>query len=129
VSKELTSIPSFDTLDTTQFFASEKEILNRLKKVFLMVAGKAAQTFMGKIEEEQEVMMNLADIMIEIYATESVLLRAEKLAMTNGEESTKNQIAMAKVYLSEAVDKINLAAKEAIGAFVTGDEQKVMLMG
>jgi len=129
VSKELTSIPSFDTVDATEFFASEKEILDRLKKVFLMVSGKAAQTFMNKIEEEQEVMMNLADIMIEIYAAESVLLRAEKLVLVNGEESTKSQIAMARVYLSEAVDKINIAAKEAIGAFVTGDEQKVMLMG
>ena len=129
VSKELTSIPSFDAVDATEFFASEKEILDRLKKVFLMVSGKAAQTFMNKIEEEQEVMMNLADIMIEIYAAESVLLRAEKLVLVNGEESTKSQIAMARVYLSEAVDKINIAAKEAIGAFVTGDEQKVMLMG
>src|SRR5690554_3931244 len=129
VSKELTSIPSFDAVDATEFFASEKEILDRLKKVFLMVSGKAAQTFMNKIEEEQEVMMNLADIMIEIYAAESVLLRAEKLVLVNGEESTKSQIAMARVYLSEAVDKINIAAKEAIGAFVTVDEQKVMLMG
>src|SRR5690606_34841799 len=94
-----------------------------------MVAGKAAQAFQDKIEAEQEIMMNLADIMIEIYAAESVLLRAEKLASAKSEEASKIQIAMARVYLSEAVDKINLAAKEAIAAFVTGDEQKVMLMG
>jgi len=129
VSKELTSVPSFETLDVSKLFASEKEILIRLKKVFLMVAGKAAQAFQDKIEAEQEIMMNLADIMIEIYAAESVLLRAEKLASAKSEEASKIQIAMARVYLSEAVDKINLAAKEAIAAFVTGDEQKVMLMG
>src|SRR5690606_6506435 len=65
VSKEFTSVPSFETLDVSKLFASEKEILIRLKKVFLMVAGKAAQAFQDKIEAEQEIMMNLADIMIE----------------------------------------------------------------
>lgn len=129
VAKELTAVPSFDSVDTTQLFAKEKDLLKELKKVFLMVAGKAAQTFQDKIEEEQEIMMNLADIMIEIYAAESVMLRAEKLSKTNGEESSKHQIAMAKVYLFEAVDKIIVAAKEAIAAFVTGDEQKIMMMG
>src|SRR5690554_7919051 len=89
VSKELTSVPSFETLDVSKLFASEKEILIRLKKVFLMVAGKAAQAFQDKIEAEQEIMMNLADIMIEIYAAESVLLRAEKLASAKSEEASK----------------------------------------
>jgi hypothetical protein len=73
--------------------------------------------------------MYLADIMIEIYAAESVVLRAEKLAYRQGEESSKHQIAMAKVYLHEGLDKISSAAKNAIAAFVTGDEQKMMLMG
>src|SRR5690606_39190987 len=87
VAKELTAVPSFETIDNTPLFAAEKEVIIKLKKVFLMVAGKAAQTFQDKIEEEQEIMMNLADIMIEIYAAESVLLRAEKLAKTQGEDS------------------------------------------
>ena len=86
-------------------------------------------TFQDKIEEEQELMMNLADIMIEIYAVESVILRAEKLLQINGESGSKLQVNMARVYLSEAVDKIYFAAKEAIGTFVSGDEQKMMLMG
>lgn len=129
VAKELTEVPSFDTIDTTVLFAKEKEVLRNLKKIFLMVAGKAAQTLQDKIEEEQEIMMNLAEILIEIYAAESTILRAEKLVQQRGEDSAKYQIAMAKVYLTEAVDKINLSAKEAIGGFVTGDEQKMMLMG
>lgn len=129
VAKELTSVPSFETIDNTQLFATEKEVLKKLKKVFLMVAGKAAQTFQDKIEEEQEIMMNLADIMIEIYAAESGVLRAEKLAITQGEESSRHQIAMAKVYLFDVVDKVNHSAKEAIAGFVAGDEQKMMLMG
>ncbi len=129
VSKELTSVPSFETIDTSELFAAEKEVLKKLKKVFLMVGGKAAMALQDKIEDEQEVMMNLADVMIEIYASESAILRTEKLVSLRGEAACANQIAMAQVYLSEAVDKINAAAKEAIASFTSGDEQKVMLMG
>ncbi|WP_057937046.1 acyl-CoA dehydrogenase family protein [Algoriphagus resistens] len=129
VSKELTSVPSFETIDTSELFAAEKEVLKKLKKVFLMVGGKAAMALQDKIEDEQEIMMNLADVMIEIYASESAILRTEKLVSLKGEEACKNQIIMAQIYLSEAVDKINTAAKEAIGSFTKGDEQKVMLMG
>jgi len=129
VSAELTSVPSFETIDTSELFAAEKEVLKKLKKVFLMVGGKAAMALQDKIEDEQEIMMNLADVMIEIYAAESGILRTEKLVGLKGQEACANQIAMAQVYLSKAVDKINAAAKEAIGAFTKGDEQKVMLMG
>lgn len=129
VSKELTAIPSFETPDRSIPFVAEKEVLKKLKKIFLMVAGKAAMTFQDKIEEEQEVMMNLADIMIEIYAAESVILRAEKLIQINGESTSTFQMNMARVYLSEAADKINITAKEAIAAFATGEEQTMMLMG
>jgi len=129
VSKELTSVPSFETVDTSVLFAAEKETLKKLKKVFLMVGGKAAMALQDKIEDEQEIMMNLADVMIEIYASESAILRTEKLVSMKGEEACKNQIAMTQIYLSEAVDKINTTAKEAIGSFTKGDEQKVMLMG
>ncbi len=129
VSAELTSVPSFETIDTSELFAGEKEVLKKLKKVFLMVGGKAAMALQDKIEEEQEIMMNLADIMVEIYAAESAILRTEKLVGMNGEDACSNQIAMSQVYLSEAIDKINAAAKEAIASFTKGDEQKVMLMG
>jgi alkylation response protein AidB-like acyl-CoA dehydrogenase len=85
--------------------------------------------FGEKIEEEQEVMMNLADIMIEIYAAESAILRAEQLVNLRGEALGKIQVAMAQVYLSEAVQNISKAAKECMAAYTSGDEQKVMLMG
>jgi alkylation response protein AidB-like acyl-CoA dehydrogenase len=129
VSSELIGVPSFETVDTSELFAAEKDLLKKLKKVFLMVGGKAAMVLQNKIEDEQEVMMNLADVMIEIYAAESAILRAEKLVGMKGEAACQNQIAMAQVYLSQAVDKISIAAKEAIGSFTKGDEQKVMLMG
>ncbi|MFT5773174.1 MAG: alkylation response protein AidB-like acyl-CoA dehydrogenase, partial [Algoriphagus sp.] len=129
VSAELIGVPSFESIDTSELFAVEKDVLKKLKKVFLMVGGKAAMVLQDKIEDEQEIMMNLADVMIEIYAVESAILRAEKLVGMKGEAACQNQIAMSKIYLSEAVDKIAVAAKEAIGSFTKGDEQKVMLMG
>lgn len=129
VSTELTAVPSFEAIDASVPFAAEKEVLANLKKILLMVAGKAVQTFRDKIEEEQEIMMNLADMMIEIYAAESAILRSEKLRLIQGDASATLQAAMSRVYLSETVEKINIAAKEAIAAFVSGDEQKIMLTG
>lgn len=94
-----------------------------------MIGGKAAQDLGSKMEEEQEIMMNLADIMIEIYAAESTLLRTENLLFKEGEEAVKFQLAATKIYLYEAVEKIQSAGKEAIMSFTKGDEQKMLLMG
>ncbi|MFT7034424.1 MAG: hypothetical protein ACJA2S_002938, partial [Cyclobacteriaceae bacterium] len=129
VSKELTSVPSFESPDLSKLFAEEKMVLKNLKKAVLMVAGKAAQSFGPKLDEEQEILMNIADMLIEIYASESALLRAEKLMSIKGEEACNLQINAAKVYFHDAIDKINKAGREAIVSFTSGDEQKVMLMG
>jgi alkylation response protein AidB-like acyl-CoA dehydrogenase len=129
VASELVSVPSFETIDTSELFAMEKDLVYKLKKVFLMVGGKAAMALQDRIEDEQEIMMNLADVMIEIYAAESVLLRTEKLVSQRGEGACAAQIAMSRIYLYEAIDKVEAAAKEAIVSFAKGDEQKVMLMG
>ena len=129
VGKELTSVPSFATPDMSEFFAEEKDLLKRMKKAILMVAGNAAQKFGPKLNDEQEILMNIADMIIEVYTAESTLLRVEKLVSLRGEEACDLQIKMAKAYLYEATDKLNLAGKEAIASFTHGDEQKVMLMG
>ena len=129
VASELVSVPSFESIDTSELFAMEKDLVHKLKKVFLMVGGKAAMALQDRIEDEQEIMMNLADVMIEIYAAESVLLRTEKLVSQRGEGACAVQIAMSRIYLYEAIDKVEAAAKEAIVSFAKGDEQKVMLMG
>uniref|UniRef100_UPI0040484BD4 acyl-CoA dehydrogenase family protein n=2 Tax=Roseivirga sp. TaxID=1964215 RepID=UPI0040484BD4 len=129
VSKELTSVPSFNSIDKSVLFNAEKEVVQNLKKVFLMVGGKAAMVLQDRIEDEQEVMMNLADILIEIYAVESAMLRTEKLVSQRGEEACADYIAMTQIYMAQAIDKVNAAAKEAIASFTKGDEQKVMLMG
>ncbi|SFC33199.1 Acyl-CoA dehydrogenase [Flagellimonas taeanensis] len=129
VGEELMGIPSFDTPDFSELFAEEKDLLARLKKVFLMVAGSAVQKFGPDLEEHQMLLMSAADILIQIYLVESTILRTEKNAKRFGEEAQAAQIAMSKLYLYRAVDIINQKGKEAIVSFAEGDEQRMMLMG
>ncbi len=129
VAKELTSIPDFGASDDEGLFASEKKALRNLKKAGLMVSGAAVQKFMQKLADEQEILMNLADMLIEGYVAESVLLRVEKLIGLKGEENCAIQIDMMRIYLFEAVENASRAAREAIYAFTEGDEQRMMLMG
>ncbi|MGB5509018.1 acyl-CoA dehydrogenase family protein [Robiginitalea sp.] len=129
VGDELLGVPSFDTPDYSELFAEEKNLVKGLKKVFLMVAGKAVQKFGPDLEEHQQLLMAAADILIEIYMAESAVLRAEKNAKRSGEDSQKTQIAMAQLYLYEAVDIVIRKAKEGIVSFTEGDEQRMMLMG
>ncbi|HUH52172.1 MAG TPA: acyl-CoA dehydrogenase family protein [Flavobacterium sp.] len=129
VADELMSIPSFDVPDYSELFAEEKEIIEKLKKAFLMVAGSAVQKYGPELEEHQQLLTAAADMLIEIYMAESGILRAEKLAKSKGEENAKEQIAMAKLYLYHAIDIIASKGKEGIISFSEGDEQRMMLMG
>ncbi len=129
VQKELVSIPDFGAEEDTAVFAKEKKALLNLKKVGLMAAGAAVQKFMMKLSDEQEVLMNLADILIEAYVAESVLLRVEKLISLKGEKACEIQKEIALIYLHEAIEKGASAAKQAIYAFAEGDELRLMLLG
>ena len=129
VGEELMGIPSFDSPDFSGLFAEEKDLVVRLKKVFLMVAGSAVQKFGPDLEEHQMLLMPAADILIQVYLAESAILRAEKNAKRFGEEAQATQIAMAKLNLYMAVDIIAQKGKEAIISFTQGDEQRMMLMG
>ncbi|WP_108803767.1 acyl-CoA dehydrogenase family protein [Aquimarina sp. Aq107] len=129
VADELTGIPSFDTPDYSALFAEEKEIIAKLKKVFLMVAGAAMQKFGPQLEEHQQLLMAASDILIEIYMAESTILRTEKNAKRFGEDSQEIQIAMSQLYLYNAVDIVIKKGKEGIVSFAEGDEQRMMLMG
>lgn len=129
VQEELMGIPSFDTPDYSAPISQEKAILKNLKKVFLMVAGAGIQKFGPKIEEHQQLMLNAADILIEIYMAESAILRTEKNIKRSGEASQKHQIEMCQLYLFNAVDVITNSAKSGIISFAEGDEQRMMLMG
>ena len=129
VQEELMGIPSFDTPDYSELFAEEKEMIGKLKKAFLMVAGGAVQKYGPELDGHQQLLMAAADILIEIYMAESTLLRTEKLAKNKGEANVKEQIAMAKLYLYKAVDIVTQKGKESIISFAEGDEQRMMLMG
>jgi alkylation response protein AidB-like acyl-CoA dehydrogenase len=129
VGEELVGIPSFDTPDFSELFAEEKDILKRLKKVFLMVAGSAVQKYGPELEKHQQLMLAASDILIEVYMAESTILRTEKNAKRFGEEAQATQIAMSKLYLFNATETIINKGKEAIVSFAEGDEQRMMLMG
>jgi alkylation response protein AidB-like acyl-CoA dehydrogenase len=129
VAEELMGIPSFDIPDYSELFGEEKEMIAKLKKVFLMVAGAAVQKYGAELEAHQQLLMAASDILIEIYMAESTILRTEKLAKKEGEDKVQEQIAMAKLYLYHAVDIVNQKGKEGIVSFAEGDEQRMMLMG
>jgi hypothetical protein len=122
-------IPSFDTPDYSELFAEEKDMIKKLKKTFLMVAGGAVQKYGPQLEDHQQLLIAAADILIEIYMAESTILRTEKNAKRFGEESQSVQIAMSKLYLYHSVDIIEEKGKESIISFAEGDEQRMMLMG
>ncbi len=128
VAEEMTSLPDMSQPDS-ELFAREKRTLANLKKAILLIAGKAAQDLGPKLNDEQELLINIADMVIEVYAAESTLLRAEKLAAIHGEGEVASQVKMAQVYLYETVDKTWKSGKEAIANFVREDEQNVVLMG
>lgn len=129
VAKEIMSIPDFGADDSDELFAAEKKIIRNLKKAVLMVAGAAVQKFMMQLPDEQEIIMDIADMGIELYVAESVLLRVEKLVRQRGMEEVGLQYRMAQVYLYEAVEKIGGFGRSAITSFAESDELRVMLMG
>jgi len=127
IQKELTSIPDFGD-EPEGYLAAEKKSLGQAKKAILMVAGAAVQKFMLEFEKEQEIMMNLADMLIDLYAAESTILRVEKLHNLKPESSVLFE-NIAKCFMSDALERINLSGKHAITAFAEGDELRMMLLG
>jgi hypothetical protein len=128
VSKELMSIPDFGATDEAPF-ASERKLIANLKKAILLTAGAAVQKLMMKIENEQEVLMNIADMAIETYNAESTLLRVMKMVEKQGEAASQLQLDMMRTYLYDAADNVNKSGKDAINSFAEGDEQRMILMG
>jgi len=128
VAGELMSIPDFN-LEEQDLFSTEKKYINNYKKAVLMVAGAAVQKLMANLAKEQEVLMYLADMLIETYVSESLLLRVEKLASQRGEDKVQDQIDMMQVYNRDAADKIFKAGKEALNSFAEGDERRMMMVG
>ena len=128
VQKELMSIPDFGDQDDSAFAVELKTIAN-MKKCILMVAGAAVQKLMMTLGKEQEIIMNISDMAIQTFVSESMLLRVMKSVEKTGEENNKVQLAMLHVYMNDAVDTLAKAGKEAINSFAEGDEQRMMLLG
>lgn len=128
VQKELMSIPDFGAGDE-EAYAAEQKLVANFKKAILMTAGAAVQKLMMKIESEQEVLMNIADMAIETFNAESALLRLMKLSASRGEGAVAYEKAIVQTYLYDAADRINKYGKDAINAFADGDEQRFMLLG
>jgi Acyl-CoA dehydrogenase, C-terminal domain len=128
VQKELMSIPDFGTGEEKLFDAEINAVAN-MKKAILMVAGAAVQKFMMTLAKEQEIIMNIADMAIDTYLAESVLLRVRKLHGMKGEAASASQRAMMEVFINDACDRININGKTAVNSMAEGDELRLMLMG
>ncbi len=128
VAAELVGIPEMTEPDDT-LFAYEKKLIASYKKAILLVAGGAVQKLMTSLSKEQEVIMNIADMAIETYVAESTLLRVEKLVSMKGEAACAEPLAMMRVYVNDACDKVWVYGKEALNSFAEGDELRMMLMG
>ncbi|NCD71046.1 acyl-CoA dehydrogenase family protein [Mucilaginibacter agri] len=128
VAKELMAIPDFNA-EEEDLFTKEKKYVANFKKAVLLVAGAAVQKLMMNLGKEQEVLMNLADMVIETYVSESLQLRVEKLASQRGEGAVQDQIDIMQVYIRDAGDKIFKAGKEALNAFSEGDERRMIMVG
>jgi alkylation response protein AidB-like acyl-CoA dehydrogenase len=130
VQKELMSVPELS--EDAGDFAKEKKVVSNLKKAILMTAGAAAQKLMANLQNEEEIVMNIADMMIETFVAESMLLRVMKMSSViarNEAISSNIQTDMMHCYLNDAADKVAKSGKEAINAFAQGDEQRMMLLG
>jgi len=129
VANELMGIPDFGP-GPDDVFEQHLEVIEKLKKAVLLVAGAAVQKLMMTLSKEQEILMAIADMAIWTYTAESTVLRVQKLAgMRGGEAAVARELDIMKVYTYEAAEWIHSAGKEALLAFADGDELKMMLMG
>ncbi|OZU88690.1 acyl-CoA dehydrogenase [Virgibacillus indicus] len=111
----------------TEVLEQEKYLLRNAKKMVLLGAGLAAQKYMQKLEKEQEILVNLADMVAEVYNMESAILRTEKAISKTGEEKNNQKLLYTQVYVQEAFNRIEADAKETLIAVEEGDTLRMML--
>lgn len=124
LASEIMSIPSSEEDDKNDLLFLEKSSLKKLKKLFLVIAGKTIETYGLRIEEEQEIMMHLADICIEIYTAESCLLRTDKIKSNEKQKF----IHLSQVYMYKSIKKCQNSAEEIIFSFQNLEEKKLLLL-
>jgi alkylation response protein AidB-like acyl-CoA dehydrogenase len=116
---------SFD--DDEALLAAEQKLAQNAKKVALMTLGTAAQKYMMKLGEQQEILLGIADIIMDAYAMESAILRAQKLAAAQGEDAAARYIDMTRVFCNDAVERIEARAKNTLAGMSDGDELRTLL--
>src|ERR1044072_3882887 len=118
-------IRGFD--DDDSLLAAEQKLTQNAKKVALMTLGTAAQKYMMKLGDQQEILMGIADIIMDAYAMESAILRTQKLAASQGEEAAERYIDMTRVFCNDAVERIDARAKNTLAGMAEGDELRTLL--
>ena len=117
---------SFD--DETGSLAAETKLAQNAKKIALMVLGTAAQKYMMGLADQQEVLLNCADIIMDAYQMETAVLRAKKMAASKGEDAAARHVDMASVYCNDAIQRIEMKARNTIAAMSEGDEGRTLLV-
>ena len=107
--------------------ADERKLVAQAKKLGLFAAGAATQKYMQAIQEQQEIMGAIADMTIETYAMETAVLRAQKIVSSKGEAAAALPISMTRVYLAQAMEKVESAARKVIAAVADGDMLRTQL--
>ena len=117
---------SFD--EDTGVLAAETKLAQNAKKIALMVLGTAAQKYMMGLSEQQEVLLNCADIIMEAYQMETAIARAKKIAAKDGEAAAARYIDIAGVFCNDAIQRVEATAKNTIAAIAEGDEGRTLLV-
>jgi alkylation response protein AidB-like acyl-CoA dehydrogenase len=113
--------------DDDSLLATEQRLTTNAKKVALMTLGTAAQKYMMKLAEQQEILMGIADIIMDTYAMETAILRARKLAAAQGDSASERYVEMTRVFCNDAVERIEARAKNTLAAMAEGDELRTLL--
>ncbi|MFN3134958.1 MAG: acyl-CoA dehydrogenase, partial [Candidatus Kryptonium sp.] len=113
--------------ETTGIFAEEKKLLKSAKKAGLFVAGLAVQKYMTKLEDEEEIIGRISDIIMEIYAMESAILRVEKMLARGGKNKTDVYIDIVKAFVNDSIIRVETYAKELLAAIAEGDMLRTYL--
>ena len=116
---------SFD--EDTSLLAQELKLARNAKKIALMVLGTAAQKYMLDLQNQQEVLLNCADIIMDAYQIESAILRTLKFAQANGEDAAGRYIDITQVFCNDAIQRVEMKARNTIAAMTEGDETRVLL--
>ncbi len=127
IQKELSAMPAMQSNDGK--YDRELNMIKNMKKMFLLVSGATVQKFMTELENEQEMLMSMADVMGDIYVAESALFRAIKISEKEGEEKGTVYMDMARIYLDDAMERCSLNARRTVCSWAEGDMLKTLVMG